>query len=158
MSVSYTESRASRILRDCLLAAQSSLSDWVSEGVRRRIPGDSVAEIGHFEAPESASLGWRVTACLAGSHKIETFSGERSTLRREFLIFFDFLARTVSAVPHHKADCYPGMTSGLPVIRSESETSFRQLRGSPPQFAVFPSKFRRQRTCQRTHRSENSTV
>jgi len=63
---SYPESGALRILCDCVLAAQSSLTDGVSEGVRRRILGDCVAESGHFEAPESAWLGWRVTACLAG--------------------------------------------------------------------------------------------
>jgi hypothetical protein len=43
VSVSYTGSRASKILCDCLLAAESSLTGRVSEGVRRRILGDSVA-------------------------------------------------------------------------------------------------------------------
>src|ERR1700685_1320598 len=75
--VSYAESRASKILCDCLLAAQSSLTGGVSKGVRKRILGDSVAERGHFEAPELDWLGWRVTACLAGSHDIETFFGGR---------------------------------------------------------------------------------
>jgi hypothetical protein len=54
VSVSYTESGVSRILCDCLLAAQSALTGGVSEGVRRRILRDCVPEIGHFEAPESA--------------------------------------------------------------------------------------------------------
>ena len=97
MSVSYTESRASRILRDCLLTAESSLTGWVSEGVRRRIVGDCVANSGHFEAPESAWLGWRVTACLAGSHEIETFSSRKNYLRRGFLVTFDVLAGTFTA-------------------------------------------------------------
>ena len=57
VGVSYTESGVSRILCDCLPAAQSSLTGGVSEGVRRLILGDSVAEIGHFEPPESAWLG-----------------------------------------------------------------------------------------------------
>ena len=43
-------------------------------------------------------LGWRVTACLAGSHEIETFSGGKNYLRPGFLITFDFLARIFSAV------------------------------------------------------------
>jgi hypothetical protein len=77
VSVSYTESRALRILLDCVLAAQSSLTVGASEVVRRRNLGDSVAEIGHFEDPESAWWGWRVTACLAGSHEIETSPVER---------------------------------------------------------------------------------
>jgi hypothetical protein len=47
---------------------------------------------------ESAWLGWRVTACLAGSHNIETFSGRKIYLRRGFLIILDFLDRTFSAV------------------------------------------------------------
>ncbi len=98
MSVSYTESRASRILCDCLLAAESSLTGGISERVRRRILGDSVAEVRHFEASESACLAWHVTACLAGSHEIETFSGGKNYQRRRFLIIFDFLARTFSAV------------------------------------------------------------
>jgi hypothetical protein len=51
-----------------------------------------------LRSSESAWLGWRVTACLAGSHEIETFSGEKVYLRRGFPIILDFLARTFSAV------------------------------------------------------------
>ena len=51
-----------------------------------------------LRSSESAWLGWHVTACLAGSHEIETFSGGKNYLRRGFLIIFDFLARTFSAV------------------------------------------------------------
>jgi hypothetical protein len=80
-----------------MLAAQSSLTGGVSEVVRRRNLGDSVAEIGHFEAPESAWLVWRVTACLAGSHEIETFSSRKNYLRRGFLVTFDVLAGTFTA-------------------------------------------------------------
>ena len=47
---------------------------------------------------ESAWLGLRVTACLAGSHEIETFSGKNVYLRRGFPIILDFLFRTFSAV------------------------------------------------------------
>jgi hypothetical protein len=39
--VSYAESGASRILSDCLLAVQLSLTGEILEGVRRRILGDS---------------------------------------------------------------------------------------------------------------------
>jgi len=39
-----------------------------------------------------------VTACLAGSHKVETFSGGKNYLRRGFLIILDFLARAFSAL------------------------------------------------------------
>jgi hypothetical protein len=60
-----------------------------------------VAEIGHFEFPESAWLGWRATACLAGSHEIETLSGEEIYSRRESLTIFAFLARTFSAEKIH---------------------------------------------------------
>ncbi len=39
-----------------------------------------------------------MTGCLAGSHKVETFSGGKNYLRRGFLIIFDFLARAFPAV------------------------------------------------------------
>jgi len=92
VSVSYTESRASRILRDCVLGAQSSLTGDVSEGVRRRILGDSVAESGHYSHPQADRLGFRVTVCLAGSHGSEVLSVDRlveariSSDCREFLL------------------------------------------------------------------------
>jgi hypothetical protein len=38
-----------------------------------------------LRSSESAWLGWRVTACLVGSHEIETFSGEKSLLEAGIL-------------------------------------------------------------------------
>jgi len=78
VSVGYTQSKALRILNDCLLAAESSLTRGISKGVRRRILGDSVAESGHCEAAESAWLRWRVAACLAGSTRSKLSPVNRS--------------------------------------------------------------------------------
>ncbi len=98
VSVSYTESGASRILRNCLLAAESPLTARVFKGVRGRILGDCVGEGGHFKAPQSAWLGCRETARLAGSHEIETFSREKVYLKRGISNSFRLRARTFSAV------------------------------------------------------------
>ena len=43
-------------------------------------------------------MGSHVTACLAGSHKTESFSGGKNRSSRGFLIIFDFYARAFSAV------------------------------------------------------------
>jgi len=53
-------------------------------GHERRTPGDSVAKSGHCARPHAARLGSHVTACLACSHKTESFSGGRNYLRRDF--------------------------------------------------------------------------
>ena len=48
--------------------------------------------------PKAVRLGSHVTACLACSHKTESFSGGKNHLRRGFLIIFDFYASAFSAV------------------------------------------------------------
>ena len=53
---------------------------------------------GHFASPQAAQLGSHLTACLACSHKTESFSGGENYLWRGFLMFFSFLARALSAV------------------------------------------------------------
>jgi hypothetical protein len=93
-------------------------------GHERRTPGDSVAKSGHCVRTHGARLGSHVTACIACSHKTESFSGGRNYLRRGFLIVFDFYARAVSAVvaplPTSRLldsmalRAFPGATSGHP--------------------------------------------
>jgi hypothetical protein len=94
----YAESTASRILRDCPPAAQSSLTG----GLPEEFEGESLSilwlKLVTSKLLNPVRLGWRVTACLAGSHEIETFSGGKNYLRPGFLITFDFLARIFSAV------------------------------------------------------------
>jgi hypothetical protein len=67
-------------------------------------------------------LRWRVTACLAGSHDIETFSGGKNYLRRGFEIIFAFLARTFSAVTAPLRTSRAGQDQ-LPVCPSQKPTS-----------------------------------
>jgi hypothetical protein len=70
-------------------------------GHERRTPGDSVAKRVALRGPQAARLGSHVTACLACSHKTESFSGGRNYLRRGFLIVFDFYARALGPLWLH---------------------------------------------------------
>jgi hypothetical protein len=84
-------------------------------GDERRTPGDSVAKSGRFARPHAARLGSHVTACLACSHKTESFSVGKNYLRRGFLIIFDFYTRAFSAV-----------VAPLPTSRLLARNSFRR--------------------------------